>query len=232
MQWAKTKQSSKVSGAVEALTMNSLIAAVARTRDHECSIVCSHSGRSEHEKKYCWQINGFPEWWTERNQGERGRGDGSRVRGTYQNNQERGRGRFWSNAVQATTSSSSFPSFKAEQWESLTKLIEQQKPTPIPDCLNSKEQTREVILDTGASHHMTGDVSVLTQLKHIVSYPLSFAYGSQVAATQCGRLPLSKKLVLENVLFVPNLNCTLLSLAKLLKKTGCFAVFTYTLCIL
>lgn len=43
---------------------------------------------------------------------------------------------------------------------------------------------------------------------------------------------LSKTLVLENVLFVSNLNCILLSVAKLLKQTGCLALFTETLCIL
>lgn len=99
--------------------------------------------------------------------------------------------------------------------------MEKQKPTPVPDRLNGKEQTGEVILNTGASHHMTGDVSVLTQLKEIVPCHVSFADGSQVATTQCGSLPLSKKLVLKNVLFVPNLNCTLLSVAKLLKQIGC-----------
>ena len=43
---------------------------------------------------------------------------------------------------------------------------------------------------------------------------------------------LSDKLTLRNVLFVPNLNCTLLSVAKLLKQTDCLAVFTDTLCML
>ena len=111
------------------------------------------------------------------------------------------------------------PPLTSEQWASLSALLEQQKPSPIPEKLNGTVQTGEVILDTGASHHMTGDVRLLTDLCELVGCPVSFADGSQVQATQCGMLRLSDKIVLENVLFVPNLNCTLLSVAKLLKQT-------------
>ncbi|XP_010436765.1 PREDICTED: uncharacterized protein LOC104720575 [Camelina sativa] len=43
------------------------------------SSICSHCGRSGHEKKECLQIVGFPEWWTERNGG--GRGSATRCSG-------------------------------------------------------------------------------------------------------------------------------------------------------
>ena len=103
---------------------------------------------------------------------------------------------------------------------------------PIPDRLNGKVQTGEVILDSGASHHMTGDIHVLESVKFIPPVPVSFVDGSVVYATKCGCLSLSKDISLENVLFVPSLNCNLLSVAKMLNQTGCFAVFTDTLCIL
>lgn len=182
------------------------VAAVARGRGN--SMAYSHCGRTGHEKKDCWQIIGFPEWWTERNQGGE-RGGRWRGRG-------RGRSQARSNAVQASTStSSSAPTLTNEQWASLTVLLEQQRPSPIPDKLNGKVQTGEVILDTGASHHMTGDVRLLTNLRKLVGCPVHFADGSQMQATQSGVLRLSDKIILEHVLFVPNLNCTLLSVAKL-----------------
>lgn len=57
------------------------ITAVARSRG---GMVYSQCGRTGHDKKDCWQIIGFPDWWTERNQmGERG---------------GRGRGRGWPNS--------------------------------------------------------------------------------------------------------------------------------------
>ena len=79
---------------------------------------------------------------------------------------------------------------------------------------------------------MTGDKYILESIVTIPPCPISFADGSVVYATKSGKLSLSEKLNLENVLFVPNLTCTLLSVAKILKQTGCFAMFTDTLCIL
>lgn len=61
--------------------MSGLIAAVARSRGG--SVTCSHCGRTGHDKKDCWQLGGFPDWWTKRNQG----GDRDRV------GRNRGRGR-------------------------------------------------------------------------------------------------------------------------------------------
>lgn len=51
-------------------------------------------------------------------------------------------------------------------------------------------------------------------------------------ATQSGDLRLSYRLTLLNVVFVPKLNYTLVSVMKLLKQTKFYAVFTDTLCIL
>lgn len=56
---------------------------------------------------------------------------------------------------------------------------------PIPDRLNGKVQTGEVILDSGASHHMTGDIHVLESVKFIPPVPVSFVDGSVVYATKC-----------------------------------------------
>lgn len=46
----------------------------------------------------------------------------------------------------------------------ISTLIAKQKPTTIPDNLHGKVQTGEVILDTGASHHMIGDVKLLSNV--------------------------------------------------------------------
>lgn len=51
-------------------------------------------------------------------------------------------------------------------------------------------------------------------------------------SNQCGCLPLLKNILLENVMFVRSLNCTLLSVVRLLKQTGCFSIFTDILCVL
>lgn len=46
------------------------------------ALVCSHCGRGGHDKKECWQIIGFPDWWLEKNPNQADRGNrGSRGRG-------------------------------------------------------------------------------------------------------------------------------------------------------
>lgn len=65
----------------------------------------------------------------------------------------------------------------------------------------------KVIVDTGASHHMTGEVRILNDVKSIVPRPVKFADGSQVMATRSGALKLLQQLTLQDVLFVENLNC-------------------------
>ena len=73
---------------------------------------------------------------------------------------------------------SSGQALAAEQWASLTALLERQKPNPIPEKLNGKKQTEDVILDTGASHHMTGDARFLSDMNDVVGCPVRFADGS------------------------------------------------------
>lgn len=182
-------------------------AAVARGRG---SMVCGHCGRSGHEKKDCWQLIGFPEWFTERNQSG---GRGGRGRGRGRGNTPR------ANTAQASAASTQRPSVQLspDQWASLASLLESQKPNPIPDKLNGMVQTGEVIIDTGASHHMTGDVTLLSDITSMIPCPVRFADGSHIMATKSGSLKLSEKLTLLNVLYVQNLNCTLLSVAKLLR---------------
>ena len=189
-----------------------------RTRS---SVVCSNCGRSGHEKKDCWQIIGFPEWYTERNQSggrERDRTNSSRANAVHAHGT--------SSHGASGNHTSLIPQLTPDQWASLTALLERQKTTPIPVGLNGTVQTGEVIIDTGASHHMTGDVTLLSDVHSVIPCPVSFADGSNVMAIKSGNLRLSSSLTLKNVLYVPNLNCTLLLVAKLLRQTGCLAVFT------
>lgn len=59
-------------------------------RNKDRTMTCSHCGQHGHEKKYCWELIGFPGWWNERS--ERGAaGRGSRTCGEN-NGGGRGRG--------------------------------------------------------------------------------------------------------------------------------------------
>ena len=57
--------------------------------------------------------------------------------------------------------------------------------TKLSDKLNSKKYG-DLILDTGASHHMTGELSFLKNVKSIPPCPVGFADGNKTYATHTG----------------------------------------------
>ena len=89
---------------------------------------------------------------------------------------------------------------------------------------------------------MTGLFSLLMNVEPISPCSISpcsispcsvaFADGGKTYAMSWGSLALSSKVTLSRVLYVPDLNCTLISVAKLLKQASCFAMFTDTVCVL
>lgn len=97
--------------------------------------------------------------------------------------------------------------------------------------LSGKTKFSSFILDTGASHHMTEDFS-LARCGLVIIVFSWFCSGSKTFALKMGKLPISDELSLHNVLYVPSLNCTLISVSKILKQTGCFAMFTDAVCVL
>ena len=86
------------------------------------------------------------------------------------------------------------------------------------------------IIDTGASHHVTGDATSLTNIRSILPCPVDLPKGQQVVATQEGQVVLSPHLTLDRVLFVPSLQCHLISVSQLTKVNGCVVKFTNALC--
>jgi len=97
-------------------------------------------------------------------------------------------------------------------------MIKGQMGNPSYDKLSGKTKFGNVILDIGASHHMTGQLSLLTNIVPIPPYSMGFAAGSKTFALNMGVFPLSNKVALTNVLHVPKLMCTLISVSKIVKQ--------------
>ncbi|KAH7564867.1 hypothetical protein JRO89_XS09G0048500 [Xanthoceras sorbifolium] len=72
----------------------------------------------------------------------------------------------------------------------------------IPDDrLNGKFDMKSWIIDTGATHHVTGDLSWLFDTMVLFECPVGLPNGESVVATQSGSVGLSDKITLQNVLY-------------------------------
>lgn len=79
---------------------------------------------------------------------------------------------------------------------------------------------------------MTGTLSYIFDCVDLPSQPVSLPDGVQTVAIKQGSVCLSADLVLKNVLYVPNIKCSLISIGKLILDSNCTVKFTNKLCII
>nr|GMC69240.1 Retrovirus-related Pol polyprotein from transposon TNT 1-94 [Ipomoea batatas] len=99
------------------------------------------------------------------------------------------------------------------QWKALTGLISGTKVSDDP--LKGQFDTRLWLIDTGASRHVTGDSTWMTNAKDIFHCHVGLPNGKTVVATQEGSVRLTDKITLNHVLYVPSLSCNLISVSQL-----------------
>lgn len=91
--------------------------------------------------------------------------------------------------------------FSAEQWKALT--------SPIGSAKISNDRMHGIlfpidwIIDTGATHHITGEKPWLFDVEDVIDCLVAFSNGSLVTATHKDFVRLSTHFTLTNVLFVP-----------------------------
>ena len=118
--------------------------------------------------------------------------------------------------------------FSAEQWQAIVGLFGN---TKIPDDrLNGKFDDKLWIIDTGATHHVTGDATWLFDTQEIFYCPVGLPNGETVNATQEGSVRLSDKITLKHVLYVPKLSCNLISVSQLNDSMLCIVQFNSYMC--
>ena len=98
--------------------------------------------------------------------------------------------------------------------------------------LNGNAEYGDFIIDSGASHHMTGNLDYLCNVTDIPLCMIGLPNGDNTVATKQGDLCLGSELWLRGVLFSQELNCSLISVAKFLKVCKGSITFTDELCVL
>ena len=76
---------------------------------------------------------------------------------------------------------------------------------------------------------MTGKLDCLSNVQDIVECPVGLPNGVQTAATKEGN-ELNDELKLANVLYVPSLQCNLVSISQLIDEIDCIVYFTKKFC--
>lgn len=214
--------------------------------------VCGHCGKTGHTKLDCYQLIGYPEYWGERGRdfserGRGGRGHGRFGRGGGAAGRSGGRGTYGRahmaqmphvSANSAKKESSydrhSLPQLNDDQWTALLSFLSSQKSenAESSEKLNGKKKYAEFIIDTGASHHMTWNLSYLSNITDIAPCDIGLPDGKSALAIKQGDLCLGGDLWLKGVLYSKDLTCSLISVAKLLKAVKGSITFTDELCIL
>ncbi|CAH9126867.1 unnamed protein product, partial [Cuscuta epithymum] len=122
------------------------------------------------------------------------------------------------------------PGFTPEQWNTLLSVSG--NPSPSNDHMIGKFDKNAWIIDTSATNHVCGNLTVLRQIKSIEPCSVGLPDGQTVMATQEGRVILSDNFYLNNVLYVPELNCNLISVSQMSDQLDCFVQFTCNLCVI
>lgn len=224
-----------------AVQTNTRLKGRGETKDN--AMVCSKCNRTGHDSTSCFQLIGYPEWWGDRPRGE-GRA-GGRGRGGQQQRTGTGRGRggtIRANAAQTaegTTSAltvtgtdsekSGLAGLSNEQWQNLLQMLNNHKPS-TSKRMTCNHINNPWIIDTGASNHMTGSLKNMSELRGVSGCPVGLPDGQYAVATKEGSVQLDENLELKNVLYVPRLNCNLISVSQLIDESDCIAQFTKNLC--
>ncbi|XP_074323590.1 uncharacterized protein LOC141660503 [Apium graveolens] len=87
------------------------------------------------------------------------------------------------------------------------------------------------IIDSGATHHITPDLSLLDS-STAVNSEIYLPNGDIYVVSHIGTVQLTPYLCLQNVLVVPKFQCNLLSVPQLTKSLACQIAFVSTKCVL
>ncbi|XP_074356025.1 uncharacterized protein LOC141695697 [Apium graveolens] len=202
-------------------------------------LMCSHCRKSGHDITNCFELLGYPKWWIEKF-GNKKEGHATltarpgRVGTSFSpTNAGRGRGGVRAHNVAADVASSSreatmLPGFTYEKWQTLVAAFG--NPQPPSNRLNGELTSNIWIIDTGASRHVTGKLNCLINIYEVPVVPVGLPDGQTVVANKKGSVRLSENIYLRHVLYVPELNCNLISISQLSDDLNYFVQFSSNIC--
>ena len=158
--------------------------------------ICSNCKRKGHETDSCFQWIGYPEGWgdsplttTGGHSGGRGCGvqqgtGGGRGRGgTARANVVQTSGTDGRRSVVIDSDRTGINGLSDEQWVTLLTMLNSHK-CGANERLTGKQNILPWIIDTGASHHMTGTYECLNDMRDIIPCPVGLPNGAETKAKE------------------------------------------------
>ncbi|XP_010485018.1 PREDICTED: uncharacterized protein LOC104763329 [Camelina sativa] len=204
-----------------------------RRDDKDKGVLCKHCNRHGHLSDSCYAVIGYPEWWGERprTRTAHGRGRGGSVASSSVG---RGRGVSYVNAVQISAPTADHANYvitdadrdgvttlSDAEWEGIKKLLNKRAPSATTDRLSGTSSVLSWILDTCASHHLTGRLEVLSDLKDMAPVMVILADGREHISVLEGVVALGAGLILRSVYYVEGLCSDLISMGQLMDENRC-----------
>ena len=197
---------------------------------------CDHCRKPGHFRDTCWKLHGKPADWKPKSwKDKESHGNVAATLNTA--------------AVVGNGDTSDSSPFTKAQLEALQKLLSQShiiaKPDTTPGTghlamkgnlsvafIVNKRTTNPWILDSGASDHMTGDANIFSEFHTSPEHhTVKIADGTLSKVEGLGSVNINQNLTLTSVLYVPKLDCNLLSISKFTRDLNCVTKFYSNLCV-
>ncbi|KAK3026605.1 hypothetical protein RJ639_041625 [Escallonia herrerae] len=126
---------------------------------------------------------------------------------------------------------SALPSLTPEQMQRLITFMESSPSGTDSLVGKSLPPTHTWLIDSGASHHMTGNLNFFSSIWDIPP-SVGLPDGLQTNAIKAGSVSLANGITLRHVLYVPNLAVNLISVSCLATDANYFMAFSHDICVL
>ncbi|KAK3000390.1 hypothetical protein RJ639_022345 [Escallonia herrerae] len=127
---------------------------------------------------------------------------------------------------------SALPGLTPEQMQRLITFLESSPLRTVSLVGKSLPTTHTWLIDSGASHHMTGNLNFISSIWDISPSPIGLSDGLQTNAIKASSVSLADGITLRHVLYVPNLAVNLISVSCLATDANCFVAFSHDICVL
>ncbi|KAL2940597.1 Retrovirus-related Pol polyprotein from transposon TNT 1-94 [Bienertia sinuspersici] len=200
-------------------------------------------GKPGHSQEKCWTVIGYPGKMNKPQRDLKGKGKDP-MKGRIR--PHKGKGKLAAHAYSNPDTTSS-TGITTEQLEQLLRMLpvpskgDNDDDTEVMDanyaevmtCNLAQTNCGEWIMDSGATHHMTGSMTSLINVREAKKHiKINLSNGEGSTVTHCGDVCLENGIKLKNVMVIPEFNHCLMSIQKLTQDGGCRAIFLSSYCII